>query len=135
MKRKGAGIIFTDGKQVLLLKRSNSSKHAGTWDIPGGGTKNNETALENAIRETKEECKLTHITGVKYGSIENDSWTTFIFNVKKTFDVHLNHEHSAWDWVDLEKVQNVNLHPKLKVNLPKILKIINKKFPFKEWLR
>ncbi len=37
--KRGAGILFTDGKQILLLKRSEGSDNPGTWGLPGGGAK------------------------------------------------------------------------------------------------
>ena len=32
----GAGIFFTDGKKVLLLRRSEKGDGNGTWGLPGG---------------------------------------------------------------------------------------------------
>jgi len=34
--RAGAGVLFTTGTQILLLKRSSWVDQPGTWGIPGG---------------------------------------------------------------------------------------------------
>ena len=50
---KGAGIFFTDGKKVLLLKRSGKGDNEGTWGLPGGKIEGNESAIDAATREAK----------------------------------------------------------------------------------
>lgn len=51
----GILIIATDGK-ALFLKRGPGSDCPGMWCVPGGRLDGDETALEAAIRECKEEC-------------------------------------------------------------------------------
>ena len=45
------GIIFLKGEKILLGQVTNCSH----WDLPKGGINKNETVIECAIRETKEE--------------------------------------------------------------------------------
>src|ERR1700757_2922183 len=51
-----AGIAYFDPDgNVLLLKRSPDSDHAGEWCMPGGGIDEGETAEQAARRESGEE--------------------------------------------------------------------------------
>lgn|SRR5574343_56316 len=49
--KTSCGIIFLKGDKILLGKVTNHSH----WDLPKGGLQKNETDIECAIRETKEE--------------------------------------------------------------------------------
>lgn len=119
---KGAGIFFTDGKSVLLLKRSKDSNDGETWCLPGGHAKNDETPLENAKREAMEEIGC--VEGENIGSIERDGWwTTFFFKTDK-FDCKLNDEHTDWKWVEFEDLKNYKLLPDLKRDLPDYFNMI-----------
>lgn len=58
----GAGqgvLIFNDKGEVLLMKRGKNSKNeVGWWSKPGGEIDYNETAMEAAKREIKEELDV-----------------------------------------------------------------------------
>jgi 8-oxo-dGTP pyrophosphatase MutT (NUDIX family) len=113
MKHKGAGILYTDGKKVLLLRRS---KHVGnkyTWDFPGGKIKKDEGYFKAAKRESIEEIGL--FKGKKVYKFD-DLFIVFMVRVKKPFEVTLNKEHDVAIWVDLDKVKNYYLHPGLVDN-------------------
>ena len=51
--------ILEKDNKILLLKRTNTGWMDGNWCIPGGSVEENETFLETAIREMKEELDLT----------------------------------------------------------------------------
>lgn len=136
--KKAAGIVFTDGKSILLMKRAGEGEHIGTWALPGGKAKEGETEIGNAIRETKEETGLTSIPGRRFDSMSNKSglkkFTAFFYHVSKPFDVTLSKEHSDYEWIDFENLKNKELHPKLKENIPDYLHKIQKKVRnFSEW--
>lgn len=140
--KAGAGILFTDGKQILLLKRAAGGDNPHTWGIPGGGSKNGESIIHNATRETQEECGLESIPGVRADSLESKDghhrWTTFLYKVAQPFDVRLSNEHSDWSWVAIPDLPGRDdLHPKFKAELPRLLGVIRKKFTngFEEWRR
>lgn len=139
--KRGAGILFTDGKQILLLKRSEDSDNPGTWGIPGGGARDGESSIANAVRETKEECGLESIPGSRSESLEQQDgrfqWTTFLYTVPEPFDVTMSHEHQASKWADLNSLSELHLHPKFKDELPRLLRAIRRKFSnsFVEWCR
>jgi 8-oxo-dGTP pyrophosphatase MutT (NUDIX family) len=136
---EGAGILFTDGKQVLLLKRA-IGDNKQTWGMPGGKLKKGELDIDGAIRESKEECG--HAKGRRIAKfVEKDGmhrWATFIYKIDKPFKCRLSKEHNAWKWYNLKQLENITLHPKLRENLDSYLKLIKRKFnqfkSFREWV-
>ena len=107
--RLAAGIVFTDGKSVLLLKRNEKQ---GTWSIPGGRAEKNETPLEAAKRESKEECgscegeRFDHF----FRKYPNQYYHTFMFAVKSPFQVKISDEHSDHKWIPINDVADMKLH-------------------------
>ncbi len=157
--KKSAGIFYTDGKQVLLLKKR-KGKSKNSWGLPGGGIEKGESALDAAKRESREE--IGKWEGRNFGKVRelertsdgrrseiSHNWTTFFYKVEKPFKCRLSKEHSKWDWFDLDGLKKIKLHPKLKKYLKKHLKVVEKEFKinikegfadggngvtFKEWL-
>lgn len=139
MIKKSAGILFTDGKEVLLLKKS-TGEDKGIWGLPGGTfEKSDGTVFKTALREVQEETGLKNIPGEKVDYVfENNpkcQWTTFIYKINKPFKITLSTEHNDYKWVNLSKLESINLHPSFKKHLPQYLKIIKSKFDlsFREW--
>jgi 8-oxo-dGTP pyrophosphatase MutT (NUDIX family) len=129
-----AGILFTDQKSILLLRRAEGS-HQDTWGLPGGHSKQNESELETAKRETQEETGLKKIPGKCLGKYANNEFTTFIFRVENQFHCKITKEHSSWGWFPLEKLKEQDLHPGLEESLPGYLDVIRRGAKnFKEWL-
>lgn len=136
---KGAGIFFTDGSSVLLLKRAEPGDNKNTWCLPGGKIEEGESPIDAARREAKEECGK--VKGSRFeDSKERDGqhvWSTFFFRVNKPFKCKLSKEHSDWKWFKINDLEKINLHPKLKENLDRYIKIVKNHFSnmnFKEWL-
>jgi 8-oxo-dGTP pyrophosphatase MutT (NUDIX family) len=138
---KGAGILFTNGEKILLLKRAEKGDSKGTWCLPGGKVEDGETFIDAARRESKEECG--RVEGKRFEDSKeidgNHIWMSFFFRIKKPFKCKLSNEHSDWKWVNLKELDKVNLHPKLKENIGTYIRIINKQFnkniTFKEWIQ
>jgi 8-oxo-dGTP pyrophosphatase MutT (NUDIX family) len=138
--KAGAGIIFTDGKKILLLKRAEKGDSFGKWSVPGGKVENGENILDAAQRESKEECG--YFGGYKFGHYDDADgrhhFHTFFYAVDKPFDVTLSDEHSDYKWIDLNDVSSYNLHPRLASNWPYFKNKIVNRFPqlksFKEWV-
>ena len=54
-KLSGAGmLLFNENSELLIIK----SPYKNYWTIPGGGIESEESPLEAAIRETKEEVNI-----------------------------------------------------------------------------
>ncbi len=137
--KKAAGILFTDGKSILLLKRAGEGDHIDKWGLPGGKAKEGETEIGNAVRETLEETGVKTIPGYRFNSMitknGKQKFTTFFYHVAKPFDVHLSKEHSESKWADFDALSSLDLHPKLKEHIPDFLRIIRRKMTnFSEWV-
>lgn len=136
--KKGAGIFFTDGTNVLLLKRSEKGDNEGTWGIPGGKAEDDETAIATAMREAKEECGT--IKGQRFDALESQDgrhhWTTFFFLVDGPFNCKLSNEHTDWKWAKLDELDELDLHPKFEENLDRYLRLLKRKpgLSFAEWM-
>jgi ADP-ribose pyrophosphatase YjhB (NUDIX family) len=79
----------------------------GEWAWPGGHLKEGETAEKAAMREFFEECshRLGSVGAQLMRRIRDGAdFTTFITDVDDEFAPKLNHEHSAWAWVDPHEV-------------------------------
>jgi len=121
---KAAGIFFTDGKKVLLLKREPNSTYPNTWSIPGGGLKLGETPEEGARRECQEEAGSCQ--GTKFGVKNFGNWTTFFYKVPKPFKVTLSDEHTAYKWCSLEELHKIKLCSLFAEDLPVSFEIVKK---------
>lgn len=136
----GGGIVFTDGKETLLLKRTEKGDYPGFWAIPGGKAKDGEVPVETARREANEECGSSQ--GQRFGHFhEKDGshhFHVFMYAIPEPFQPKLSNEHSDAQWVKLEEVAKMKLHPKLKESWPAYLRAIKRQFPskssFSEWV-
>ena len=106
------GFIIDNQNRVLLLQRAKDEVQAAfDWEIPGGRIELGEDPKQGLIREVFEE------TGIKIEilhPIETDSFTrkdnqqiTMVIYLCKAIssEVKLSEEHSAFEWVPLEKLR------------------------------
>jgi len=127
--RRGAGILFTDGKGVLLLKRSKKCDRAGQWGCPGGKAKEGETFLGTAQRETKEE--IGHLPkGSRIGQVDtrdgHHSFRTYVCTVPDRFECELSDEHDDYHWFPIEDLKHVQVHDKMKKIIGDLVEMIDK---------
>ena len=108
---RAAGIMFiSPDEEVLLIRRGiGGGDYPGTWCVPGGHQKGDETLEETARRECKEE------TGIDYkGNLEllyDDG--QFAYYVARNFvkePITLNYESSGSDWCT-PAIPPLPLHP------------------------
>ncbi len=96
---RAAGIMFiTKDEEILLIRRGmGGGDYPGTWCIPGGHQKGDETLEDCARRECKEE------TGIDYkGELEvlfdDGQFRYYVAHNAEKADVKLNYESSGYDW-------------------------------------
>jgi 8-oxo-dGTP pyrophosphatase MutT (NUDIX family) len=116
---QGAGVVCTDGESILLLLRSADSDNPKTWCVPGGGIEKNETPLEAAKRECREE--IGRYCGVNFDKSREKDWTCFFNKVDRPFKCKLNREHTKWQWVPFSELKKYKLHPELKKKIDSYL--------------
>ena len=120
----GAGIVFYDGERILLVKKPNKK-----WGFIGGKPIEEETPLQTATRETKEEIGTIHGKNEKEIKIKirGNIYYTYIFRVQKPFhDITLSNEHIDYSWVKLENLEKIKLSRIFKICLNDILKNLKK---------
>ena len=115
--RVGIGIMIKSDNKVLLGHRPKNRKDTGgiiepdTWSFPGGKQQFNETILEGAIREVKEETNLD-INNLEIFSVSDDiqpnKHYVTIQVIAKEYSGNLKvmepTKEDEWKWFDLDNL-------------------------------
>ncbi len=109
-------LVFDAGRGVLLQHRAVWSHHGGTWGLPGGALHEGESAVHGALREAWEEAGVprekvellfTSVYDVGYWR-----YTTVAVQAVTPFAATISDPESpALDWVPLDSVERLPLHP------------------------
>lgn len=126
---KAAGILLTTkAGTALFLKRSGGGDHEGEWNFPGGKTEGEETALEAALRETREETGyvvkgepqlLTRTVAPSVLDGPEVDYTTFMARVPAEFVPELDGEHTGYAWAPVNSPPEP-LHPGCRIALDRL---------------
>ena len=135
--RRGVGIVLLNKKnKVLVAKRIDNPKNF--WQMPQGGTDENEDFYTAALRELKEETsivsvklikeiedKLTyilpdHLIGIIWkGKFKGQKQKWFIMKfVGNESEINIKTKHPEfldWKWIDLEDLTKIAVNFKLEV--------------------
>lgn len=113
---KAAGVMYTHGNKVLLMKRV--GEKGGTWAFPGGKIEDGESPEQAARREAQEETGNTPGTlaqiDLTHGN--NVEFTTYQSRSNSMFQPVLNEEHDDYMWGELDNLPD-NLHPGVAATL------------------
>jgi 8-oxo-dGTP diphosphatase len=119
-----AGLLLAHPEAgVLLQHRAIWSHHGGTWGVPGGARKQDETAEAAAIRESDEEAgvppELVRVLGSSVFDVGYWSYTTVLAVATEFFEPYLGDAESiALGWVPIADVAGLPLHPGLASGWP-----------------
>jgi len=105
-----AAVYIEHNENILLLHRQNNKSQGNKWGIPGGKVEKNETPLQAAIREVKEETgydiskqPIEEIGTVYVEYNDNDHFVYHMFRTQLIDDpeaVKINFkEHKGFTWV------------------------------------
>lgn len=100
-----SGIMFRQGKKILLIQRSDD----GTWCPPGGKLEPGEIAADAARREVMEEVGYQYDGPLTPYSAAND-YLTYRADIGTTFEPTINDESLAAGWFDINDMPKP-LHP------------------------
>jgi 8-oxo-dGTP diphosphatase len=123
-----AGLLLRHGDRVLLQHRALWSHHGGTWGILGGARNSGETAEHTAAREAAEEAGIEPGSYTIAGCYVDDhggwSYTTVVGRAEAAFHApHLTAESLAVDWVSVERMHDLPLHPGFAATWAKVREI------------
>ncbi|MDR6867379.1 8-oxo-dGTP pyrophosphatase MutT (NUDIX family) [Microbacterium resistens] len=112
-----AGLLAVDAERGVLLQHRVSWSHfGGTWGLPGGALHQGESALDGALRESTEEAGIPRgAVRPRFASILDLgiwSYTTVVADVVVPFEPVISDPESvALEWVALDRVDELPLHP------------------------
>lgn len=107
----------TEGK-ILVLNRS--EKTGSGWSLPGGGLDEGEDVMTAVIREVSEETTIIisnpQVFSVKTHIKEKENSAIVLGFVAKykEGEVHLNWEHTEFNWITPEEALSLELTPDAK---------------------
>lgn len=124
-------IVLSNDNRVLLLKRpSDDDLFPNKWCLPGGHRQDDESVVQAARRECREEsgifCNTLHrLFKWRYP----DGFETVFFWAKEGPDISfakpsLSDEHVAYDWVQIEDLPYIDLSGALLEPLTKAIEMI-----------
>ncbi|HYD09087.1 MAG TPA: NUDIX domain-containing protein [Acidimicrobiales bacterium] len=113
-----AGVLVRAGERVFVAQRSLHCHQGGTWAIPGGALRSDESPLEGALREFAEEigvalsaddCRIDVVHEDDHGGW---SYWTVVVDIDEEFTppTQLHWETAATAWVTLEELAQLEMH-------------------------
>lgn len=120
------GVVVNAKNEVLVTQRPADKSYKGYWEFPGGKRENNETPYQTLVRELKEELNVDVLSGQSWHQLEYtypdktvflDIWMVNRFSGKLQ-----GMENQAFQWVTLDKLEEVDFLPANKTILRKVIK-------------
>ena len=116
-KHSASGCIIRSGKKVLFLQRKPKNYGETVWAIPAGKIEQGESPEQALKREVKEETDLDLENFYQLKKYEirlhkkNYDFTYFLFeaNIPENSKVKISDEHINYKWVDIDKVNELEL--------------------------
>ena len=125
-----AGILIVRGHEILLQHRAPWVHNGDTWGIPGGARDSHESTIEAAFREAVEETGIDTdlLTPLHTFTDNHGDWKyeTVIAQAAVGLIAHeVNDESQEVRWVEISKVDQLNLHPSFRNSWPELMKLLN----------
>jgi 8-oxo-dGTP diphosphatase len=125
-----AGILIVRDHEILLQHRAPWVHNGDTWGIPGGARDSHESTIEAAFREAVEETGIDTdlLTPLHTFTDNHGDWRyeTVIAQAADGLIAHeVNDESQEVRWVEISKVDQLNLHPSFKNSWPELMKLLN----------
>ena len=111
------------GSEILLQHRAPWVHNGDTWGIPGGARDSHESTIEGAFREAVEETGIdtSLLTVLHTYTDDHGDWKyeTVIAKGSSVIVAHeVNDESHEVRWVDIERVEELPLHPSFAKSWP-----------------
>ena len=111
--------------------RSPWTHQGGTWGLPGGARDSHESVSQAARREAHEETGVDPgaLTDVAQLVVDHGTWSyTYVLASAPsgTSAVVANRESDAVEWLPLDQVGDLELHPALREVWPRLLERVRR---------
>ncbi len=131
--RPAAAVAIIDNEKILMLKRTDNGK----WTMPGGTMELNESLVNCAVREVKEETGLEVLVKEVIGTYTDPDirieysdgevrreFTIVYYGVTSNGNVIIDEESSAYAWIPLSKVIDYPMADSQKKRIQDVLEYI-----------
>ncbi len=110
-----AAIITNEQDEILICRRSQTAKNANLWEFPGGKLEENETLLQCAVRECKEELdvdiQITEIFDTASYTYPDAQIEFAFFSAKILHGTVIQRVHQDIKWVNREDLSRFDFCP------------------------
>ena len=104
-------VILNEKDELLVLKRPHFVKWApNQWGLPGGKIEPDETPLQAAVREVREETTL-EVEDLRLGEPVLKDPVGVYYTRKYRGSVELDFEHTDFKWASREELTKLDLAP------------------------
>jgi 8-oxo-dGTP diphosphatase len=129
MNFNGVKVALFNNEKLIMQLRDNKPglRFANMWDFPGGGREGEETPVECAIREIREEFGITvpetsFVWEKEYPSMHDPTQKAYFMVARVEDDtvknIHFGSEGQRWDFMDIKNFFDSNdVVPHLKGRL------------------
>lgn len=133
---KSCGIVLFNSDEFLIIQHSvKPNEDGGHWDFPKGHVEENETELETAVRELKEETGIIDILlidnfkhRITYNFRKNNELMAkeviFFLAESSAREVQLSSEHQNYNWLDFNSAHNRLTYPNAKEVLVQVKRFL-----------
>ena len=102
-------VILNEKDELLVLKRPHFVKWApNQWGLPGGKIEPDETPLQAAVREVREETTL-EVEDLRQGDPDLKDPVVVYYTRKYRGSVELDFEHTDFKWASREELTKLDL--------------------------
>lgn len=122
MKHAAATLILRNARALILKRGPTAPWHPNLWNFPGGRLDPGETYLEAAVRECFEETQLqARNLQLCHRYTHEDRWTLRVFACEAEGQPQLNYEHTEFQWVSIDDVDDFEYVPGVRAALIAVL--------------
>lgn len=115
--------------EVILQLRAQWSMSGGTWGVPGGAIDYDETPIQGALREAREEAGLGVVRVWATTTLHHPDWS-YTTAIAETFPgqkaIATDHESDAMEWVRWQDLHGRKLMPAFEQTLPLLDKLLGR---------